>query len=237
MITPGKALGWTRGLRFRLALSYVIFFSVLLVLLGMLFRQILSGTFQAQMESVLDEEWGAAKGYLRTGPEGPNWIYDEKDPGRKLHRPPRAARLPAGRYRKATCCSTPRSTIRSASIRRLRFGPSWQSGKPAIRVRTDPSGVPYMIRSGLWVDHDGHKYYLAIGRAIDYNDKVISDFTWNYFRLGAAGDRAQRRSGLVPGGPRARAGEFGGRGRAAHHALQSRCADSRCATPATNWTA
>ncbi len=56
-----------------------------------------------------------------------------------------------------------------------------QSGKPAIRVRKDPSDVPYMIRSGLWVDHDGHKYYLAIGRALDYNDKVISDFTWNYF--------------------------------------------------------
>jgi len=80
MITPGKALGWTRGLRFRLALSYVVFFSVLLVLLGMLFRQVLSGTFQNQMESVLDEEWGAAKGYLRTGPEGPDWIFDEKDP-------------------------------------------------------------------------------------------------------------------------------------------------------------
>ena len=71
MITPGKALGWTRGLRFRLALSYVIFFSILLLLLGMMFRQILSGTFLSQMESVLDEEWGAAKGYLRTGPEGP----------------------------------------------------------------------------------------------------------------------------------------------------------------------
>ena len=38
-----------------------------------------------------------------------------------------------------------------------------------------------MIRSGLWVDHDGHKYYLAIGRAMDYNDKVIQKFTWDYF--------------------------------------------------------
>ncbi len=36
MITSGKAfgwgLGWTRGLRFRLALSYVIFFTILLVI-------------------------------------------------------------------------------------------------------------------------------------------------------------------------------------------------------------
>src|SRR5580658_1287502 len=80
MISPSRAFGWTRGLRFRLALSYVIFFSILLVLLGLLFRQVLSGTFQTQMENVMDEEWGAAKGYLRTGPEGPNWFSDEKDP-------------------------------------------------------------------------------------------------------------------------------------------------------------
>src|ERR1700685_828256 len=80
MISPARLFGWTRGLRFRLALSYVLFFTVLLVLLGILFRQTLSGTFQTQMESVLDEEWGAAKGYLRTGPEGPDWVFDEKDP-------------------------------------------------------------------------------------------------------------------------------------------------------------
>jgi heavy metal sensor kinase len=182
MITPGKALGWTRGLRFRLALSYVIFFSVLLVLLGMLFRQILSGTFQTQMEAVLDEEWGAAKGYLRTGPEGPNWFYDEKDPDesftvRRVQRVYMLADTQGHPLQHSDIYDSfgidPPSEIRAIL----------QSGKPAIRVRTDPNGVPYMIRSGLWVDHDGHKYYLAIGRAIDYNDKVISNFTWKYFAV------------------------------------------------------
>jgi len=182
MITPGQALGWTRGLRFRLALSYVIFFSVLLLLLGMLFRQILSGTFRTQMESVLDEEWGAAKGYLRTGPEGPNWFYDEKDPDesftvRRVQRVYMLADTQGHALQHSDIYDSlgidPPSEIRAIL----------QSGKPAIRERTDPSGVPYMIRSGLWVDHDGHKYYLAIGRAIDYNNKVISDFTWNYFAL------------------------------------------------------
>lgn len=180
MIGPGKALRWTRGLRFRLALSYVIFFSVLLVLLGMLFRQVLSATFQSQMESVLDEEWGAAKGYLRTGPEGPNWFYDEKDPDESF-----TVRRVQRVYMLADTLGNPlqHSEIYDslgidppAEIRAI-----LESGKPAIRVRTDPSGVPYMIRSGLWVDHDGHKYYLAIGRAIDYNDQVISNFTWQYF--------------------------------------------------------
>lgn len=180
MISPGKALGWTRGLRFRLALSYVIFFSILLLLLGLLFRQILSGTFQSQMESVLDEEWGAAKGYLRTGPEGPDWVFDEKDPDESF-----AVRRVQRVYMLADTQGHPLQ--HSQIYDSLGIDPPseiraiLQSGKPAIRLRTDPGGVQYIIRSGLWVDHDGHKYYLAIGRAMDYNDKVISDFTRNYF--------------------------------------------------------
>jgi heavy metal sensor kinase len=182
MITAGKALGWTRGLRFRLALSYVLFFTVLLVLLGILFRQILSGTFQSQMENVLDEEWGAAKGYLRTGPEGPDWIFDEKDPDesfavRRVQRVYMLADTQGHPLQHSEIYDSigidPPSEIRGIL----------QSGQPAIRVRKDPGGVPYMIRSGLWVDHDGHKYYLAIGRALDYNDKVIKNFTRNYFAL------------------------------------------------------
>jgi len=182
MNAAGKqlGLGWTRGLRFRLALSYVLFFSVLLVLLGLLFRQILSSTFQAQMENVLDEEWGAAKGYLRTGPEGPDWVFDEKDPDESF-----TVRRVQRVYMLADTQGHPlqHSEIYDslgidspAEIRAI-----LQSGKPAIRQRRDSSGVSYLIRSGLWVDHDGHKYYLAIGRALDYNDKVIKEFTWQYF--------------------------------------------------------
>src|SRR5579871_5611597 len=182
MITPGKAFGWTGGLRFRLALSYVIFFSVLLVLLGLLFRQVLSGTFQSQMESVLDEEWGAAKGYLRTGPEGPDWVFDEKDPDESF-----TVRRVQRVYMLADTQGNPLQ--HSEIYRSLGIDPPAEirsilaSGKPSIRLRKDPSGVDYMIRSGLWVDHDGHKYYLAIGRALDYNDKVIREFTRNYFML------------------------------------------------------
>src|SRR5580704_2049224 len=180
MITAGKALGWTRGLRFRLALSYVLFFSVLLVLLGILFRQILSSTFQNQMDSVLDEEWGAAKGYLRTGPEGPDWIFDEKDPDESftVRRVQRVYMLAdtAGHKLQNSDIYESIGIDSPAEIRAI-----LQSGKPAIRVRNDPSGVPYMIRSGLWVDHYGHKYYLAIGRALDYNNTVIRNFTRDYF--------------------------------------------------------
>ena len=183
MRTMRKLLGFTRSLRFRLAFSYVFFFAILLVLLGIVFRQTLSVAFDSQMENVLNEEWGAAKGYLRTGPEGPDWFYDSDDPDESfaVERLRRVFLLadtqghplqPSGIY--TSIGIDPPSEIQAILA----------AGKPSIRIRTDPAtSVPYMIRSGLWVDHDGHKYYLAIGRALDYDDKVISDFTRNYFAL------------------------------------------------------
>ena len=178
-----KLWGFTRGLRFRLALSYVFFFTLLLVLLGVVFHQTLSTAFESRMESVLNEEWTAAKGYLRTGPEGADWFYDSDDPDESFA----VERL----RRVFLLADTQGHKLQSSAIyTSIGIEPPDQikailtSGRPAIRVRTDPaSGIPYMIRSGLWVDHDGHKYYLAIGRALDYNDKVIRDFTRNYFAM------------------------------------------------------
>jgi len=178
----GQALGLTRGLRFRLAVSYVAFFTILLVFLGLVFRQTLSNTFETQMSSVLDEEWGAAKGYLQTGPEGPNWFYDEKDPDesftvRRLQRVYMLADT-QGHVLQHSEIYDSIGIDPPAQIQAI-----LQSGSPAIRIRKDANGVPYMVRSGLWVDHEGHKYYLGIGRAVDYNDKVIHDFTVNYFSI------------------------------------------------------
>ena len=57
----GRPLRFLRSLRFRLALSYVIFFAVLLVSLGVIFREVLQNNLEAQATEVLKEEWGAVK--------------------------------------------------------------------------------------------------------------------------------------------------------------------------------
>jgi heavy metal sensor kinase len=178
----GKALRFTRGLRFRLAFSYVFFFTVLLVLLGVVFRQTLVATFAAQMSSVLDEEWGAVKGYLRMGPSGPDWFYDKNDPDEAFT---------VERLRRVYLLSDPQGHPMQHSEIYDSIGfdqpdeikAILKSGQPATRIRTDNKGIPYMIRSGLMIDERGHRYYLAIGRAIDQNNKVIYDFTRNYFFL------------------------------------------------------
>jgi len=178
----GKALRFTRGLRFRLAFSYVFFFTILLVLLGIVFRQTLSATFQSQMESILQEEWGAAKGYLRTGAEGPNWFYDSQDPDETFTvERIRRVYLLADTQGHALQHSLIYDSIGLDSPAQIQA--ILRSGQPATRIRKDGMGIPYMIHSGLMIDERGNKYYLAIGRAIDQNNKVIRDFTLNYLIL------------------------------------------------------
>ena len=178
----GKALRFTRGLRFRLAFSYVFFFAILLVLLGIVFHQTLSATFQTQLQSILQEEWGAAKGYLRTGAEGPNWFYDENDPDesfvvRRLQRVYLLADT-EGHPLQHSVIYDSIGIDTPAEIKSI-----LRSGQPATSIRKDGTGIPYMIRSGLMIDGKGNKYYLAIGRAMDQNNKVIRDFSLNYLVL------------------------------------------------------
>jgi len=178
----GKALRFTRGLRFRLAFSYVFFFTILLVLLGIVFHQTLSATFQTQMANVLDEEWGAAKGYLRTGDSGPDWFYDRDDPDesfvvRRLQRVYLLADT-EGHPLQHSVIYDSIGLDSPAEIKAV-----LKSGQPATSIRKDSQGIPYMLRSGLMVDERHNRYYLAIGRALDYNDKVIRDFTLNYLVL------------------------------------------------------
>ncbi len=175
-----NALRLARGLRFRLAFSYVFFFTILLVLLGVVFRQTLSATFQAQMRSVLDEDWVAAKGFLRTGASGPEMIFDKDDPDesfivRRLQR----VYLLADTEGHPLQWSSIYESIGLDSPADIKS--VLKSGQPMTRIRKDGDGVPYMIRSGLMIDERRNKYYLAIGRTVDYNDKVLSDFTRSYF--------------------------------------------------------
>src|SRR5579862_6245047 len=77
---PKLRVNFARGLRFRLALSYVIFFAVLLIAIGLIFRQNLMREANEDVRTTLEEEWGAAKGYLKIENERPIWIADSTDP-------------------------------------------------------------------------------------------------------------------------------------------------------------
>jgi heavy metal sensor kinase len=179
MTAVGKALRFTRGLRFRLAFSYVFFFTLLLVALGLLFRETLSRIFENQMQDTLKEEFGAVKLYLRPGASNP-WFYDKNDPDESFT---------VERLRRVYMLADTAGHPLEWSVLYKSIGLDspdeiqaiLKSGQPSTRIRRDSQGIPYMIHSGLMVDQGGHRYYLSIGRAIDQNSKVLRDFTRNYF--------------------------------------------------------
>ncbi len=77
---PKLPVHWTRGLRFRLTLSYVLFFTVLLVVIGLFFRRTIQSQLEGSVREALEEEWGEAKGYLKIEEYRPVWIADPTDP-------------------------------------------------------------------------------------------------------------------------------------------------------------
>ncbi len=180
MFFASQALRPFRGLRFRLALSYVLFFAGILVSLGYVFRARLAAIQEQQVESTLEEEWGAVRGYLRFGSLGPEWFYDRYDPDEAFI----VSRL----LRVYLLTDAQGHPIQRSEIyESLGFdSPDYiksviQSGAKAVRILHDPKGVPYLVRSGVIQDPDHHKYYLAIGRAIAENSRVLKEFSDQYF--------------------------------------------------------
>ena len=77
----------SRGLRFRLTISYAVLFTLLFALVALFLRQRLAASLDDQVVTTLDADWGTLKGYMRIEPciELDNkiataWYYDQDDP-------------------------------------------------------------------------------------------------------------------------------------------------------------
>ncbi len=176
-----RAFRFTRGLRFRIALSYVVFFTVLLSALGVVFRRSLEDIFEAQIEDLLQDDWNAARGYLRLGMKiGPDWFFDPYDPEESFI---------VSRLRRVYMLADSEGHVLEYSdiYKALGFDdPTYiksvlKSGQKAFRVRYGPQGTPYMILSGAIMDERHDIYFMALGRPIENNRKALKEFTWNYF--------------------------------------------------------
>src|ERR1700679_2734221 len=73
-------VGFLRGLRFRLALSYVAFFAILLAAIGISFRQHLKHEVEDDTQTTVRSDWEAVKLYLHIKNEYPVWQADLTDP-------------------------------------------------------------------------------------------------------------------------------------------------------------
>ena len=73
-------VGFLRGLRFRLAVSYVAFFAILLLAIGISFKQHLKNEVEADTKLTVQSDWEAVKLYLHIKNAGPVWQADLTDP-------------------------------------------------------------------------------------------------------------------------------------------------------------
>ena len=178
---PRLRVDYARGLRFRLAVSYVLFFTVLLVAIGLLFRQNLKNQLEAEVRAALEEEWGAAKGYVRIENFEPRWIADPTDPEEEYI----VSRLQhvyfisdaAGHALGYSDIYESIGLDSLAEIRRVLTLP-----QPEVHVRWSKDGVPYLIKAGVIRDYErGRPNFLAIGRSLDDAYHTVHLFTRNYF--------------------------------------------------------
>ena len=172
---------FTRSLRFRLTLSYVFFFATLLVLLGVLFRQVLSDVLDTRARDVLEEEWGAVQGYLRIEGRRTVWYADPADPEEKAI---------ADRLRRVLYITEEDGTVMEVSAAYRILGMEspeeiqaiLKAGKPHWEVRTNSLGRPYLVRSGAI--HDNRRtFFMSIARPLADEPKILNEFTRNYFTL------------------------------------------------------
>ena len=64
------------ALRFRLAVSYVLFFGILLVVVGFAMQGLLSSIIDRESRDVLEEEYGSVKGYMRIENQRPIFSFE-----------------------------------------------------------------------------------------------------------------------------------------------------------------
>jgi heavy metal sensor kinase len=173
----------TRGLRFKLTVSFGLFFALTLVSIGVIFRGELVSTVNAQISEGLNQDWDSVKGYLKIkrthdGTYEKNWFadYDDAD--------------------EAWIVSRLRSVIAIADEKGhfLELSPKYESiGQPSLaaiqstlgsekavwREVRSQDGITYMVRS--WYVYDEYherKFFVSIGRPLTNSRKLLQQFTW-----------------------------------------------------------
>lgn len=170
-------------MRFRLTVSYLVFFTLLFALVGVVFRKTLEGIQEEQVREALEVQWRALRVYLRIKGSEPIWVFDRRNPG---------AVFLVERLRRVFLLADAQGQILELSPGYRVIGPDSaeeirqviQSGEATWRIRSDPRGVKYLIRAGVVTSgQEQQRYYAAVGRALDVNQAVLKQFTWNYFAI------------------------------------------------------
>ena len=155
-----------------------MFFSVLLIAVGIILRNQLASSLDTQARDVLDQEWAAAKGYLHIENGRPIWYYDRNDTDEAFI---------VGRIQRVYLLTDSQGhPLESSEIYRslgldspAEIEAIIRSQKPAWKIRKIKRGEPYLIRAGMIYDENHReRYFFAIGRGLSDNQHILEQFTF-----------------------------------------------------------
>jgi methyl-accepting chemotaxis protein len=175
----------TRGLRFRLTLSYALFFTLLLVMIGMIFKSFLSTSLDTTIRNSVDQDFAAMKGYLEIKDGYTHWNYDRDDDDEQfiVSRIMRVFMI-ANAEGELVQSSDTYASIGEDKPEEVRA--ALRSREAIWKNKKDEDGVEYLIRAGVFYSPTDEKhhdpYYIAIGRPLADSQRVIREFTKSYFR-------------------------------------------------------
>ncbi|MDX2266562.1 MAG: ATP-binding protein [Bryobacter sp.] len=169
-------------MRFRLALNFALFCTLLLLALGLVLREVLSNTVENSVEEILEEEWAALRGFLEFSPNGQVlWSYDHSD---------REETAIVQRLQRIYMIANERGEVQESSWEYREVGfesPArihevLSSGQVAYEIRPNEAGQPYLIRQGFLRDGD-KLYFVALGRNFAGNREVVEKFGQLYLAI------------------------------------------------------
>ncbi len=175
-------LYFVRSLRFRLTAGFLLFFTLMLTGVGLLFREMLISILYDQASTALEEEWGASKGYLRFEHQRPLWMFDRFDPEESLIvNRIRRVYLITDSFGNQLEVSDSYRSLGVDSLEHIRD--VLKSPQPVLLTRSDGHGTSYLIRQGAVPDDRRRMYFVAIGRSMTDADGTVNRFAWRYFSL------------------------------------------------------
>jgi heavy metal sensor kinase len=168
-----------KGLRVRLMLSYVFFFTLLLIAIGWFYPQRLRTQLGEQEQATLTAQWDAAREYFSIDHAQPVWSKEPED--EEVVEQLQTMFLIAdanGNALDYNPDSYDSIAFSGADIRRI-----VDSGKQEFSERSNKQGQPFLIEAGRIYDNSQVKqrYFLAIGRSLAVTQRTVSDFTRSYF--------------------------------------------------------
>jgi heavy metal sensor kinase len=170
-----------KSLRFRLALSYAIFFAVLVVPSGFILRAVMTRSLETELKGVVSEDWAAAKGYMRIENYRPSWTYDRVDPEEALI----VDKIKGGVY--LVMDAQGKVLEISASYKALPLDSQDEVARviklnqPVWVEKKDEDGVRYILRQGVIIDSHKLPYYMVIGKPTTDIEGTIGTFERTFF--------------------------------------------------------